>query len=56
MVGFFFIGGLTGALGFKHVGYVATVPLALTLMALVVVPIADDLNDFAKKQKKQTPP
>lgn len=56
LVGFFFIGGLTGALGFKHVGYVATVPLALTLMALVVVPIADDLNDFAKKQKKQTPP
>lgn len=56
LMGFFFIGGLTGALGFKHVGYVATVPLALTLMALVVVPIADDLNDFAKKQKKKTPP
>ncbi len=52
LVGFFFIGGVTGALGFKHVGYAATVPLALTLMALVVVPIADDLNDFARKQKK----
>lgn len=56
LVGFFFIGGLTGALGFKHVGYVATVPLAFTLMALVVVPIADDLKDFAKKQKQQTLP
>lgn len=56
LVGSFFIGGLTGALGFMHVGYVATVPLALTIMALVVVPIADDLNDFAEKQKKQTPP
>ena len=48
---FFFIGGVTGALGFKHVGYVATVPLALTLMALVIVPVADDLNDFVQSRK-----
>lgn len=56
LVCFFFMGGVTGALGFKHVGYVATVPLALTLMALVVVPIADDLNDFAKNQKSRRRP
>jgi uncharacterized membrane protein YoaK (UPF0700 family) len=30
----FFTGGVTGALGFKHIGYAATVPLAVTLMAL----------------------
>lgn len=50
---FFFVGGVTGALGFKYLGYVATVPLALMLMALVVVPIADDLSDFAKNQKNE---
>lgn len=33
----FFAGGLIGALGFKHVGYVATVPLAL-LLALMASP------------------
>ena len=48
---FFFIGGVIGAVGFKHVGYVATVPLALTLMALVIVPVADDLNDFIQNRK-----
>jgi uncharacterized membrane protein YoaK (UPF0700 family) len=40
----FFLGGVAGAFGFKAIGYIATVPLALTLMGLVMVPIADDLN------------
>lgn len=30
----FFIGGVLGALGFKHVGYVSTVPLAIVLALL----------------------
>lgn len=30
----FFIGGLAGALGFKHAGFIATVPLALALVVL----------------------
>jgi uncharacterized membrane protein YoaK (UPF0700 family) len=33
----FFVGGLLGALGFKHLGYVATVPLAL-MLALMASP------------------
>ncbi len=33
----FFLGGLMGALGFKHLGYVATVPLAI-LLALMATP------------------
>ena len=41
---FFFVGGLAGALGFKHVGYIATVPLALVLLGLASVPIVDDLT------------
>jgi uncharacterized membrane protein YoaK (UPF0700 family) len=34
LVGAFFIGGVIGALGFKHLGYIATVPLAVTLALL----------------------
>ncbi|WP_298923175.1 YoaK family protein [uncultured Ramlibacter sp.] len=43
LAGCFFAGGLIGALGFKHLGYVATVPLALILAVLVARPIAQDL-------------
>lgn len=48
---FFFIGGLIGAFGFKNLGYITTIPLALTLMTLIVVPIADDLNEFIQNRK-----
>ena len=47
----FFVGGMIGALGFRHFGYASTVPLALVLMALASVPIADDLNDFVQNRK-----
>lgn len=40
---FFFLGGVFGAFGFKHLGYVSTVPLALLLVALAGVPALDDL-------------
>jgi uncharacterized membrane protein YoaK (UPF0700 family) len=39
----FFVGGVAGALGFHHLGYSATVPLALVLVAFASVPIVDDL-------------
>jgi uncharacterized membrane protein YoaK (UPF0700 family) len=38
----FFLGGVTGALGFKHLGYLSTVPLAVLLVALAAVPAVDD--------------
>jgi uncharacterized membrane protein YoaK (UPF0700 family) len=44
LAGSFLIGGLAGALGFKHVGYLSTVPLALMLVALALVPALDDLR------------
>lgn len=47
----FFIGGVSGALGFKHLGYVATVPLALALMALSIIPIADDIADYWRERR-----
>ncbi len=39
----FFIGALCGALGFKFLGYVTTVPLALTLLLLVWRPVVHDV-------------
>lgn len=39
----FFGGGVLGAVGFARIGYLATVPLALVLVALAAVPVADDL-------------
>ncbi|QTN27789.1 DUF1275 domain-containing protein [Rhodoferax sp. AJA081-3] len=44
LVGSFFGGALLGAFGFKHAGYIATVPLALLLLLLTGGPIADDLR------------
>lgn len=47
---FFFVGGIAGALGFKQVGYGATVPLALVLVALASVPIADDFVQLMRRR------
>ena len=38
LVLFFFGGGVAGALGFKHLGFISTVPLAIALIALSVAP------------------
>ena len=43
LVFLFFCGGFVGALGFKKVGFISTVPLAATLVVLAMVPIADDV-------------
>lgn len=40
----FLLGGVLGALAFKHVGYLATLPLAALLLLLSVVPVWDDLR------------
>lgn len=42
----FFVGGLAGALGFRYVGYLCTVPLALVLVALACVPAMDDVGTW----------
>lgn len=39
----FFVGGLTGAFGFKHVGFISTIPLAILLLVLAIVPVLDDM-------------
>lgn len=40
----FLIGGVIGALGFKRLGFLATVPIAMILLALSAVPVLDDLR------------
>lgn len=45
----FLTGGLTGAIGFKHVGYAATVLLAGILVVLAAVPMVDDLREWARR-------
>lgn len=37
----FFAGGVIGAAGFKYLGFVSTIPLALTLITLGVAPLLD---------------
>ncbi|GAB7536941.1 YoaK family protein [Burkholderia sp. 22PA0099] len=39
----FAVGGLAGASGFRHLGFVSTVPLAIVLVALALVPVFDDM-------------
>jgi uncharacterized membrane protein YoaK (UPF0700 family) len=44
----FFTGGVAGALGFARLGYAATVPLAMVLVLLAIVPVLDDLRAPAR--------
>jgi uncharacterized membrane protein YoaK (UPF0700 family) len=45
----FFAGGIAGALGFTHVGYVSTIPLAAVLVVLATVPAVDDLTHRVRR-------
>ena len=47
----FFVGGVSGALGFRHIGYLATWPLALALVAVAVVPVVDDLVATSRRRR-----
>jgi uncharacterized membrane protein YoaK (UPF0700 family) len=44
LVVLFFVGGVTGALGFKHVGFFFTVPLSAILVLLAIMPVIDDMR------------
>lgn len=48
MLGMFTAGGLVGAAGFKHVGFVWVVPLAAILLALSLPPLAADFEHFSR--------
>ncbi|GAA4018690.1 YoaK family protein [Actimicrobium antarcticum] len=39
----FFVGGVSGAFGFKHLGFIATLPLAFLLLLMAAIPMYDDI-------------
>ncbi|MFT3886037.1 MAG: YoaK family protein [Flavobacteriales bacterium] len=47
----FFLGGILGALGFKHFGFTTTVPLAVLLITLASLPAWDDLVVFWRTRR-----
>jgi uncharacterized membrane protein YoaK (UPF0700 family) len=49
----FFVGGVVGALGFKQMGYVSTIPLALVLVSLAGVPAMDDLHTVLRAWREK---
>jgi uncharacterized membrane protein YoaK (UPF0700 family) len=52
LLGCFLTGGLAGAVGFKQLGFVSTLPLAGVLIALAVVPLVDDMRGGAARLKR----
>jgi len=40
----FVAGGISGGMGFKHLGYACTLPLALILVILALLPLIDDMR------------
>lgn len=44
LIGLFFVGGVSGAVGFQLAGYITTVPLAVLLLTLALRPLLLDLG------------
>lgn len=55
LVAMFLIGGIAGAAGFKHVGFVFVVPLALVLLALSLPPLWADRARLRHPLRKAAP-
>jgi uncharacterized membrane protein YoaK (UPF0700 family) len=51
----FIAGAICGAWGFKTVGYIATVPLALVLVSLVYKPLLFDFGNWFSQWKTRQP-
>ena len=54
LIGSFFLGGLMGALGFKHIGFISTLPLAVFLILLVWRPVFNDARHWIDPQHQET--
>lgn len=44
LIALFFAGGVAGALGFRHVGFVFSLPLAVILVGLAALPVVADVR------------
>ncbi|WP_426200725.1 YoaK family protein [Pseudomonas sp. TWP3-1] len=49
----FFAGGMAGAFGFNYIGYIATIPLAMVLLTLAIVPVLDDVIRFVRRAMRR---
>jgi uncharacterized membrane protein YoaK (UPF0700 family) len=52
----FFVGGLLGAIGFKTIGYISTVPLSILLLLLVWHPVLNDAKNWMDTEWPQNDP
>ena len=55
LIGSFFVGGLLGAMGFKSLGFITTVPLSIVLLLLVWRPVLDDARTWMQQQQPENP-
>lgn len=55
LMGMFLVGGIVGAAGFKYVGFVSVVPLALVLLALSLPPLWADRARLHRPARKPLP-
>ena len=46
LIASFFVGGLAGAFGFKTIGFISTLPLAILLLLLVWRPVLNDAKNW----------
>jgi uncharacterized membrane protein YoaK (UPF0700 family) len=44
LISLFFVGGVIGALGFKHIGFWFTLPLAAILLMIALMPILEGMR------------
>jgi uncharacterized membrane protein YoaK (UPF0700 family) len=51
----FFAGGVIGALGFKHTGFLVNLPLAVILLLLAILPLVDDVRIAAGSGRRSLP-
>jgi len=49
LIACFFVGGLSGAWGFKAWGYITTLPLAVLLWTLAMRPVLDDIRHWLER-------
>lgn len=46
----FLLGGIMGAVGFQRIGYTTTIPLAVVLFLMAIVPVTDDVRGYFSKK------
>ncbi len=51
LVSLFFLGGFVGAIGFKHIGFICTMPMAFVLILLALVPVLDDVRRWWRERR-----